>query len=113
MTPIPLDPDVETVPNTPHGSTLNIASSSSHFEAARRRASVGRFYTDQGPRDDWDAPLNKFVKVSGMKHRRRDQKAAVSKLESFTPVQSLIAEKDSMELLSQASLYSYLPFLAL
>lgn len=99
--PIPMDPNVDTVPNTPEGSTMNLAASSSNFEAVRRRASISRFYCDNGPREDWDAPLNKFVKVSGLRNRHRDKKAAVSKLESFTPAQSLIAENESRELLNE------------
>lgn len=100
-TPIPMDPNADTVPNTPDGSTMNLAASTSNFEAVRRRASVGRFYSDNGPREDWDAPLTKFVKVSGLKNRHRDKKAAVSKLESFTPAQSFLAENESRELLNE------------
>merc|ERR1719468_180703 len=104
-TPIPLDPDVETMPNTPVGDGPNFERAlTTHFEAARRRASVSRFYTDVGPRKEWDAPLSKFVKVSGLRNRRRDQKAAMSKLDSFTPVQSLIAENDYKERLSQVQM---------
>ena len=92
------------MPNTPVGDGPNFERAlTTHFEAARRRASVSRFYTDVGPREEWDAPLSKFVKVSGLRNRRRDQKAAMSKLDSFTPVQSLIAENDYKERLSQVS----------
>ena len=58
----PIDTENDTLPNTP---TRDQESSSnpitSHFEAARRRTSVSRFYTDHGPREDWDSPLNKVT----------------------------------------------------
>ena len=58
----PIDTENDTLPNTPtkdQGSSSNPLTS--HFEAARRRTSVSRFYTDQGPREDWDSPLNKVT----------------------------------------------------
>ena len=87
------------------GSTVNVSAiSTSHFEAIRKRANVARFYSDAGPRESWDAPMDNFVKVSGSKSlQRREQKTAMSKLENLTIVQSLIAEKDSKEFLSQVS----------
>ena len=45
----------------------------SHFALARRRISLTRFYTDTGPREDWDGPLAKYVKISGLKRRRKEQ----------------------------------------
>ena len=89
--PIPMDDGLQ----TPDHSMEN--SFSSHFEAAKRRTSIGRFYSDNGPREDWDGPLNKHVKVSGLRNRRKDPKAAVSRLEAIIPIQSLIAEKESNE----------------
>ena len=69
----------ETLPNTPRESGSNPLIS--HFEAARKRTSVSGFYTDHGPREDWDDPLNKFVKVTDIRNRRRSsQKTAINLL---------------------------------
>merc|ERR1719464_1089477 len=99
----PIDTENDTLPNTPtrdQGDSSNHLTS--HFEAARRKTSVSRFYTDQGPREDWDSPLNKFVKVTELRNRRQScQKTTVTGLENMLPCQSLITENDSMELLSQ------------
>ena len=90
-TPIPMDDSFQIQDHVSENAF------SSHFEAAKRRTSIGRFYNDNGPREDWDGPLSKHVKVSGLRNRRRDQKAAVGRLEAIIPIQSLIAEKESSE----------------
>jgi hypothetical protein len=79
-----------------------------HFETARKKTSVPIFYTDNGPRDNWDTPLTKHVKITGLKRLRIGSKATAisNKMESFTPAQSLLAENESMNLLSQVSIYS-------
>ena len=92
MTPIPMDDSIQTPDPISDNNVF-----SSHFEASKRRTSIGRFYNDNGPREDWDGPLNKHVKVSGLRNRRKDQKAAVGRLEAIIPIQSLIAEKESTE----------------
>ena len=66
-TPIPMDDSFQIQDHVSENAF------SSHFEAAKRRTSIGRFYNDNGPREDWDGPLSKHVKVSGLRNRRRDQ----------------------------------------
>ena len=95
-----IEVEVDTLPNTPRDSDSNQIMS--HFEAARRRTSISRFYSDHGPREDWDAPLNKFVKVNEVRNRRNSQnKTAITLLENMLPCQSLITENESMDLLSK------------
>ena len=92
LSPIPMD---ESGNCSPESGIQNFFPS--HFEASKRRSSIGRFYSDNGPREDWDGPLNKHVKVSGLRSRRKDPKAAISRLEAIVPIQSLIAEKEGTE----------------
>ncbi len=54
-----------------------------------------------GPREEWDAPLNKFAKMSGLKRRRNTKTTTVGTLEAFTPAQSYISETESRGLISQ------------
>ena len=70
------------------------------FEVPSKGTSIPRFYTDSGPRDSWDAPLNKYIRVNGIKNRRQS-KTTLTTLASITTAQSLIAEKESREFLSQ------------
>ena len=91
MTPIPMDESTD----IPEPGVQHLLPS--HFEASKRRTSIGRFYSDLGPREDWDSPLNKHVKVSGLRNKRKDPKAAISRLEAIIPIQSLIAEKEATE----------------
>ena len=72
------------------------------FEVPSKGTSIPRFYTDSGPRDSWDAPLNKYIRVNGIKNRRQS-KTTLTTLASITTAQSLIAEKESREFLSQVS----------
>ena len=66
--------------------------------------SISRFYTDTGPRDGWDAPFNKFIKVSGFKSRRNNRiRTNVNQLENLTPAQSMITENETKHYLSQVS----------
>ena len=90
-----------------HDSNSNYPIEITHFETARRQAGLfSRFYTDFGPKESWNESLKKVTDAPKNVKKSRSScsmssKTAMSTLNNFPQVQSLISENESKQLLSQ------------
>ena len=104
-----LSPKKNDIEENQNDSNSNYPIEITHFETARRQVGLLRFYTDFGPKENWDEPLKKFIDTPKNDKKSRSStcsmsKTAMSTLNNFPQVQSLISESESKQLLSQVSI---------
>lgn len=97
MLSIPIPLDVEEEFSQPKTKDTDLASPI----AKPKSYSTTCFYTDSGPREDWDMPLKKHAKQIYKSMELRSKHASVSKPQVLNPIQSMVMENQSRNLINE------------